>query len=200
MVSSIGGYNPLQHALSQLFAKNDSNADGNLDSGEIQSLLDTLQGGDASGSSGSLTADNVISAFDTNGDGQVSQAEFDAKFQKLAGGLQGSLISAQESAQTGGPGGVQGGGHHHHHHGGKVDGDSSLLDLLDGTDDSTDASTTQTADASTTSGSTADSSSTDASGNDLLQTLLSQLGQYAQTQEAFGFATAQPGFALSETA
>jgi len=40
MVSSIGsGSNPLQQVMQQLFVKNDSNADGKLDSSEISSLL-----------------------------------------------------------------------------------------------------------------------------------------------------------------
>src|SRR3546814_420712 len=136
-ICSIGsGANPLQQTLSQLFAKKDSNADGKLDKNEIQSLLDTLQSNSTGSTSSSLTADKVISAFDTDGDGEVSGTEFDAKFKKLAENLQSNLISAQENAQAGTPpAGVQGGGHHHHHGGKKVDGsdddsdsDTSLLD------------------------------------------------------------------------
>lgn len=199
MVSSIGsGTNPLQQTLSQLFAKKDSNADGKLDKNEIQSLLDTLQSSSAGSSSSSVTPDKVISAFDTDGDGEVSGAEFDAKFKKLAENLQSNLIAAQENAQAGTPpAGVQGGGHHHHHGGKKVDGsdndsDTSLLDLLDDTDDDSDSdtSTTQTA---------------DSSAGDLVQTFLSRLKQYsqtqqyAQTQDAFGLNTL-PGSSISASA
>lgn len=198
MVSSIGsGTNPLQQTLSQLFAKKDSNADGKLDKNEIQSLLDTLQSNGTGSTSSSLTADKVLSAFDTDGDGEVSGAEFDAKFKKLAENLQSNLISAQENAQAGTPpAGVQGGGHHHHG-GKKVDGsdgdsDTSLLDLLDDTDDDSDTSTsTAQADGS--------------SAGDLVQTFLSRLKQYsqtqqyAQTQDAFGL-NALPGASVSAVA
>ncbi|MFC3676992.1 EF-hand domain-containing protein [Ferrovibrio xuzhouensis] len=201
MVSSIGsGSNPLQQTLSQLFAKKDSNADGKLDKNEIQSLLDTLQSNSTGSTSSSLTADKVISAFDTDGDGEVSGTEFDAKFKKLAENLQSNLISAQENAQAGAPpAGVQGSGHHHHHGGKKVDGsdddsdsDTSLLDLLDTTDDDSDSSTS--------TAQTADSSA-----GDLVQTFLSRLKQYsqtqqyAQTQDAFGL-NALPGSSISASA
>jgi hypothetical protein len=180
MVSSIGSsYNPLQQLLSQLVSKNDSNADGKLDGTEMQSLLGTLQ---ANGTGSGLTADQVIGAFDTDGDGAVSGAEFDAKFRKLTDGLQGNLLALQEDGQTAAaPSGPQGAGHRHgHHHGGgkPEDSESVLSNLLDISDQDSDAADD-----------TADSS------GDLVQSFLARLNPYAQ-----GSATGQPGSSLSESA
>jgi hypothetical protein len=99
-ISSVGssGCNPLQQAMSQLFSKSDANTDGKLDTSEISSLLDALNETSASSDSG-LTADKVVSAFDTDGDGSVSGSEFDAGFKKLGEQMQSTLIAMQEDGQ-----------------------------------------------------------------------------------------------------
>lgn len=98
MISGISsGTNPLQQAMQQLFSKNDSNADGKLDTSEISSLLETLQG--TSDSTSGLSADDVIAAFDSDGDGNVTSTEFDSGFQNMATSMQAELIAAQESGQ-----------------------------------------------------------------------------------------------------
>jgi len=180
MVSSISagmsGTNPLQQAMRQLFAKNDENVDGKLDSGEISSLLETL--GASSGDS-SLTSDKVIEAFDSDGDGQVTGTEFDAGFKKLAENMQGTMIAMQEGAGTERPQGAHGG----RPQGGPPPGASSeddedsstvsdLLKLLE-------SYSSQTGEEDETA--STDETSTDA----LLQTFLSQLEKYAQTQSGY---------------
>jgi hypothetical protein len=191
MVSSIGS-NPLQQLLGQLITKKDANGDGKLDGGEIQSLLDTLQGGSGTSSAtGGTAANQVVAALDTDGDGAVSGSEFDAGFKKLAQDVQGSLLSLQEDgAAQGNAAGVQGAGHHRHHHGGHGgDALSQLLGTSDDSDDSTSDVATTDADADS------DGATSDATSRNLLQ----QLRQYALTQGIFA-PSAQPGGAVSASA
>jgi len=175
MVSSIGtgmsGTNPLQQAMRQLFAKSDENVDGKLDSGEITSLLDTLK---TSSSDSSLTSEKVIEAFDSDGDGQVTGTEFDAGFKKLAESMQGTMIAMQEGAGTDRPKGPPPGPPTSASSEDDEDEDSSTVtDLLKLLESYSSQQDEEDETAST------DETSTDT----LLQTFLSQLEQYAKTQE-----------------
>lgn len=186
MVSSISsagvsGYNPLQQAMRQLFAKSDENVDGKLDSGEISSLLDTL--GASSGSDSSLTSDKVIEAFDSDGDGQVTGTEFDAGFKKLAENMQGAMIAMQEGAGAERPKGPPPG---------PPPGVSAATSDEDDDEDSTTVSDLLKLLESYSSKEDEETASTDESSTDaLLQTFLSQLEQYAQTQS--GYASRKTG-------
>ncbi|WP_374303948.1 EF-hand domain-containing protein [Ferrovibrio sp.] len=177
MVSSIGsGSNPLQQVMQQLFVKNDSNADGKLDSSEISSLLETLQG--TSDASSGLAADDVIAAFDSDGDGNVTSTEFDSGFQKMAENMQAGLIAAQEGSQMpppppGPPPGEPSRGSLGA--ASEEDGEddttvSTLLDLLEQY-----SSTSESKEASASS----DETSTDS----LVQSFLAQLEKYARSQD-----------------
>lgn len=181
-IGSIGssGCNPLQQAMQQLFSKSDANTDGKLDTGEISSMLDALQevSSTSSSSDSSLTADSVVSAFDTDGDGAVSGSEFDAGFKKLGEQMQSAMIAMQESGQrpSGPPPGMGSGSGSSD----DEDDDSStstvtdLMKLLESYSSATDETASADEDNSTTASST----------DTLLQTFLSQLEKYAKTQES----------------
>lgn len=185
MVSSISagmsGTNSLQQAMRQLFAKSDENVDGKLDSGEIGSLLDTL--GATSGSDSGLTSDKVISAFDSDGDGQVTGTEFDAGFKKLAENMQGAMIALQEGAgkpkdPPPGPPPSQSSEEDDDEDDSVV---SDLMKLLESYSSQDETAAT-------------DETSTDS----LLQTFLSQLEQYAKTQEQrFGYRNTESSVSVS---
>jgi hypothetical protein len=156
-----------------LFAKSDENVDGKLDSGEISALLDTL--GTASGSDNGLTSDKVIAAFDSDDDGQVTGTEFDAGFKKLAENMQGAMIALQEGAgkPKGPPPGPPPSQSSEDEDEEDEDGTtvSDLMKLLESyssRQDEDEAAST-------------DETSTDS----LLQTFLSQLEKYAQTQSGY---------------
>jgi len=179
-MSSIGGVgasgtNPLQQAMQKLFAKSDANTDGKLDTSEIDSLLETIKGG-SDGSDRGLTAQGIVSAFDTDGDGAVSGSEFDAGFKKLADSMQGSMIAMQESS---------GGQKAHHAHGGHHGPKPPEASNDDDDDDSTDDDLLKLLEAtSTDTATTAGSDGTDTAGtaSGLAQSLLSQLEKYAKSQ------------------
>jgi hypothetical protein len=193
-IGSIGstGCNPLQQAMRQLFSKSDANTDGKLDTSEISSLLDTLQTGS---SDSSLTSDNVVSAFDTDGDGAVSGSEFDAGFKKLGEDMQGTMIALQESGQMppppppGPPPGMDSAASSDDDEDDSSTTVSDLLKLLE-TYSSEDSEETASTDAGSTS-STTDS---------LLQTFLSQLETYARAQDYQSAYRSQYGSGLSLTA
>jgi hypothetical protein len=119
------------------------------------------------GGSASSPLQSLIAKFDMNGDGQISQSEFenaigpnadqskvDALFNKLDANGDGSVSpdemqSAMQKAQGGG-------GHHHHHHmeaqgSGSSQGGDPLQSLLSGTSaDGTTSQSTTNSDGSTT--------------------------------------------------
>lgn len=192
MVSSINagmsGTNPLQQAMRQLFAKNDENVDGKLDSSEISSLLNAL--GTTSDSDSSLTADRVIEAFDSDGDGQVTGSEFDSGFKKLAESMQGTMIAMQEGAgrPMGPPPGPPPGQSSEED---EEDDSTTVSDLMKLLESYSQQDEDETA-------STEEASSTDS----LLQTFLSQLEQYAQNQslaqeQRFGYRKTESGVSVS---
>jgi len=191
---SIGssGCNPLQQAMRQLFSKSDANTDGKLDTSEISSMLDALQETSSTSSSdSSLTADSVVSAFDTDGDGSVSGSEFDAGFKKLGDQMQSTMIAMQEGSGQMSPPPPPGG------MGGPPPGMSSSSED-DEDDESTTSSTSSTSTVAdlmkllesyssnqTDETASADEDSTTASSSDtLLQTFLSQLEKYAKNQDS----------------
>lgn len=124
-------------------------------SAAVMSALMSVQGGQ--GNPAAADAQSLIAKFDTDGDGKVSQSEFekaigsgadkskvDALFNKLDGNSDGSV--SQDELQTA----LQkahGGGHHHHHHvdassGSGQQGGDPLQALLSGA--SADGTTSQT--------------------------------------------------------
>jgi hypothetical protein len=181
-IGSVGpsGYNPLQQAMQQLFSKSDANTDGKLDTGEISSMLDALQEVSSTSSSDSgLTADKVVSAFDSDGDGAVSGSEFDAGFKKLGEQMQGTMIAMQEgggqmppppppAGMAGPPAGMSSASEDDEDDDSSTSTVSDLMELLE----SYSSQTEETA-------STDEDSTTDT----LLQTFLSQLEKYAKNQD-----------------
>jgi hypothetical protein len=133
---------------------------------ETFSALISLQMNGSATPSGD-SSQSLFSQFDTDGNGSISQSEFDSKFasadQSQANAMfaaldsngdgsvsQGELASAQQSAQS-----QQSHGHHHHHHmggaggGGQSQG-SSPFDMLSSTDATgAQTQTTDNADGST---------------------------------------------------
>jgi Ca2+-binding EF-hand superfamily protein len=202
-LSSIGSANPysyLQRTLQPDSTDPTDPTDAGAPSDPLQSLYQTLAGGNSSdplisalspddgsdpssgtpqfspdvmqalfsvqgsvGNSGPSNMQSLIDKFDTNGDGQISQSEFenaigpnadqskvDALFNKLdANGdgevTQDEMKSAMQKAH--------GGGHHHHHHaeGAGPQGSDPLQSLLSGTAaDGTTSQSSSNSDGSTT--------------------------------------------------
>ncbi len=117
-----------------LFGKVDTDGSGGIDAGELQTLMDRMSGDGATSSASTASSGAVSDAtakrfaeLDTNGDGTLSQAEFDAG--RPSGGPQGAQASG------GGEGG--GGGHHG---GGGGGGGGGKVEAASGS--SSDASTT----------------------------------------------------------
>jgi hypothetical protein len=132
-------------------------------SADTMSALLSMQGGPAAG-----IAQDVMAKFDTNGDGQISQSEFenaigsgadqsgvDALFNKLDSNGDGSI--SQNELQTAMQKAHGGGGHHHHHVEASSDssqqqggGDPLQALLSGGPADGTTSQTSSNADGSTT--------------------------------------------------
>jgi hypothetical protein len=135
-------------------------------SSDTMSALLSMQGGQGGPAAG--IAQDVIAKFDTNGDGQISQSEFeqaigssadqsgvDALFNKLDSNGDGSV--SQDELQTAMQKAHGGGGHHHHHAEASSDssqqqgGGDPLQALLSGaTADGTTSQTSSNADGSST--------------------------------------------------
>ncbi|AMN41666.1 EF-hand domain-containing protein [Rhodoplanes sp. Z2-YC6860] len=163
---------PLIAALGQDGGSGDSGSSSNSAgmpqfSADTMSALLSMQSGQG-GPAGDIAKD-VIAKFDTNGDGQISQSEFeqaigsgadqsgvDALFNKLDSNGDGSV--SQDELQTAMQK-AHGGGHGHHHHHAEASGDSSqqqgggdpLQALLSGaTADGTTSQTSSNPDGSST--------------------------------------------------
>jgi Ca2+-binding EF-hand superfamily protein len=194
-ISSIGSSSPYSY-LQKLLQPDSSDptdaADGGAPSDPLQSLFQTLSGGNSSdplisalspddssdpssgapqfspdvmqalfsvqsgdGSAGSSKLQSLIGKFDANGDGQISQSDFenaigpnadqskvDALFNKLDGNGDGEVTQDEmKSAMQKVHGG--GGGHHHHAQGAGSQGSDPLQQLLSGT--AADGTTSQSA-------------------------------------------------------
>ena len=132
-------------------------------SAAVMSALMSVQGGQSNPAA--TDAQSLIAKFDTDGDGKVSQSEFekaigsgadqskvDALFKKLDGNGDGSVSQdeLQSALQK-----VHGGGHHHHHHdeassaGGQQGGDPLQALLSGATADGATSQTSSNADGST---------------------------------------------------
>jgi hypothetical protein len=68
-----------------LFAKVDTNGDGNINKSEMQALMDQMKGGTGSSGTGASSGtdsgkavSDLFAKLDTNGDGSLSKAEFEA--------------------------------------------------------------------------------------------------------------------------
>jgi Ca2+-binding EF-hand superfamily protein len=76
MISSISGLGSLNQSYmvqmrQQMFAKVDANGDGKHDKDELAAMV-------ANGPKGAPGADDILSKFDTDGDGTISESEFEA--------------------------------------------------------------------------------------------------------------------------
>lgn len=166
---SSGSSDPLMAALGQGSGSGSSDSSGSSSCGMPQFSPDTMsallsmqsgQGGPAAG-----IAQDVIAKFDANGDGQVSQSEFeqaigsgadqsgvDALFSKLDSNGDGSVSAdeLQSAMQK-----AHGGGHHHHveasSDSGQQQGSDPLQALLSGASaDGTSSQTSTNSDGSST--------------------------------------------------
>jgi Ca2+-binding EF-hand superfamily protein len=168
-------------------------------------LISLQMNGSATGAGDS--SQSLFSQFDTDGDGSISQSEFDSKFasadQSQANAMfaaldsngdgsvsQGELASAQQSAQ-----GQQAHGHHHHHHmggaggGGQSQG-SSPFDMLSSTDATgAQTQTTDNADGSTSTTITYSDGSTVSMTTPAAS---SEGGQSSGTSQSSGDSTSNP--------
>lgn len=127
-----------------------------------------------SGSTSGLSADDVIAAFDSDGDGSVAGTEFDSGFQAMATSMQAELIAAQESGQMQAPPGPPPGPPPASASSEEDDEEdttvSTLLDLLEQY-----SSTSESDEASAWSEET--------SADSLVQSFLAQLEKYARSQD-----------------
>jgi hypothetical protein len=102
---SLGSTTGLSAFQDRLFAKVDTNSDGQISPGELAAFGQNLPG--ANGASGNSTQD-LFNKIDTNGDGSISLAEFQSYGQQQAQ-ARAALLQVQEQSGSLKP-------HHHHHH------------------------------------------------------------------------------------
>jgi len=167
---SLGPSYSLSAYQSQLFAKVDSNSDGQISPAELAALGQNLPGAD--GTSGN-SSQGLFNKIDTNGDGSISLAEFQVYNQQQAQ-AQASLLQVQEES------GSQKPHHHHHHHASSQTGQTQSTDptaLFNQIDTNQDGSISASEWAaafgnnSTTVASTGAQTNTASATNPLLQTL-----------------------------
>ncbi len=158
--SSVSMTDLLKQMRQKMFEETDTNSDGSVDETELAAQLEK---GQASQAKQGPTAAQMLSDFDSDGDGKISSTEFDAGFKKLDEQMQSRMAEMQASGQMppppppGGMGGYSSSSEEEEESG--VDLVSQLLSALEDDED----------DASSSSSSTA-SSSSDSSG--FAQTLL----------------------------
>jgi hypothetical protein len=104
--SSVGasGLGSAGHAQmrERMFQKLDADGSGTVDETEF------AKGPDGSSGMDSGIASALFTAFDTNGDGGLTQDELETGFQKLSSSMRSVLIGTQEQAGAGGPDGPDG--------------------------------------------------------------------------------------------
>jgi hypothetical protein len=132
---------------------------------DMMQALFSAQSGQSQPTSGDSQLSSLIGKFDANGDGQISQSEFenaigsnadtskvDELFSKIDTNGDGSISS--DEIQSAMQKALAAGGHHHHHHMGGADGaggSDPLQSLLSGASaDGTTSQTTTNSDGSTT--------------------------------------------------
>lgn len=71
-ISSSNVLNQMAEMRQRMFSKIDTNGDGKHDKDELAAMV-------ANGPNGGPSVDEIISQFDTDGDGAISQAEFEAQ-------------------------------------------------------------------------------------------------------------------------
>lgn len=164
--SSVSMTDLLKQMRQKMFEETDTNSDGSVDATELAAQLEKGQAAQGTGQAKQgPTAAQMLSDFDSDGDGKISSTEFDAGFKKLDEQMQSQMAEMQASGQMppppppppGGMGGYSSSSEDEDE--GGVDLVSQLLSALEDDED----------DASSTSSSTA-SSSSDSSG--FAQTLL----------------------------
>jgi len=95
--SSYTGYGSVDPAKmkEKMFAAMDANGDGNVSKTELQSLLDKMSA--ASGTSSTVSVDDIMNSVDTNGDGAINKSEFAAGGSKPKDSYGSDNLSSQMS-------------------------------------------------------------------------------------------------------
>lgn len=94
-ISSMSSAAQMLQARDKTFDALDTNKDGVVDASELAAA----KKGDES-SKKTAKADDLFSKIDSDGDGKMSRAESDAFKQKIADGMKGTLLQAQEQGST----------------------------------------------------------------------------------------------------
>jgi len=89
-----GGVDPAK-MKEKMFAAMDANGDGDVSKTELQSLLDKMSA--ASGTSSTVSVDDIMNSVDTDGDGSLSKSEFAASGPKPKDSYGSDNLSAQMS-------------------------------------------------------------------------------------------------------
>jgi len=89
-----GGVSPAK-MKEKMFAAMDANGDGDVSKTELQSLLDKMSA--ASGTSSTVSVDDIMNSVDTDGDGSLSKSEFAASGPKPKDSYGSDNLSAQMS-------------------------------------------------------------------------------------------------------
>lgn len=92
--ASYGGVDPAK-MKEKMFAAMDANGDGDVSKTELQSLLDKMSA--ASGTSSTVSVDDIMNSVDTDGDGSLSKSEFAASGPKPKDSYGSDNLSAQMS-------------------------------------------------------------------------------------------------------